>query len=144
MRAAVVMEARSWLGTPYAHMGKVKGVAADCGQLLIQVYSRVGAAPEIETGDYPRDWHFHRSEQRYLGFVLDHADPVDLATDSPRPGDIALFRFGRCISHGGIVTEWPRMIHAYAVDGCVVETNVQAAGALSKRLVGFWRVKGVE
>jgi len=31
----------------------------------------------------------------------------------PLPGDIALFRFGRTFSHGAIVTDWPRLVHAY-------------------------------
>ena len=31
----------------------------------------------------------------------------------PGPGDVAVFRFGRTFSHGAIVTDWPRLIHAY-------------------------------
>ena len=36
-----------------------------------------------------------------------------------KPGDIALFRFGRTFSHGAIVTDWPRLIHAYWAIGVV-------------------------
>ena len=37
----------------------------------------------------------------------------------PAPGDIALFKFGRVFSHGAIVIEWPRLIHAYWAIGVV-------------------------
>jgi cell wall-associated NlpC family hydrolase len=47
--------------------------------------------------------------------LLRYARPVA----APEPGDIALFRFGRTYSHGAIVTEWPRLIHAYWSIGVV-------------------------
>ena len=37
-RAAVVAEARSWIGTPYHHAADVKGHGVDCAMLLIRVY----------------------------------------------------------------------------------------------------------
>ncbi|HYL49488.1 MAG TPA: hypothetical protein VET84_09005 [Stellaceae bacterium] len=42
------------------------------------------------------------------------------------PGDIALWRFGRCFSHGAIVIEWPVVIHAYLGRGCVLEDAAKA------------------
>jgi hypothetical protein len=37
---------------------------------------------------------------------------------APEPGDVAIFKFGRCYAHGVIVTKWPLMIHSW-VDGGV-------------------------
>lgn len=34
-----VAEAITWLGTPYHHQGRVKGVGVDCGTLLCEVYA---------------------------------------------------------------------------------------------------------
>lgn len=38
----------------------------------------------------------------------------------PEPGDVAVFRYGRCYSHGAIVTRWPEIIHAIAALGVVI------------------------
>jgi cell wall-associated NlpC family hydrolase len=42
------------------------------------------------------------------------------------PADIALWRFGRCFSHGAIVVDWPIVIHAYLGRGCVLEDAAKA------------------
>ena len=52
----------------------------------------------------------HRDAERYMEGLLQYAHEID---GPPEPGDVALFRFGRCYSHGAIVVEWPRLIHAY-------------------------------
>jgi NlpC/P60 family putative phage cell wall peptidase len=149
-RAAVVAEARRWLGTPYHHGACVKGAGVDCAQLLIGVFSAVGliATPKIES--YPPDWHLHRSAERYLGIVLAHAR--ELEDEMPLPGDVALWRFGRCYSHGAIVIEWPLIIHAYLARPCVLEDAERAVwldtigeGGVSgdrkrpRRFFSYWR-----
>lgn len=107
-RNAVVAEARSWLRTPYRHMGRVKGRGVDCAMLLIEVYSRVGKIQSFDPGYYPNDWMLHRSEERYLGWVEKYAKQVD----APERGDVVLFKVGRCFAHGAIVLDWPVCIHA--------------------------------
>ena len=152
-RAAVVEEARSWLGTPYHHMGRVKGVGCDCLTLLAAVYHAAGIVPEIEIPHYPPDWHLHRSAELYLEGLLTYAREIPLASLQPpaqaegerdgaasglalpcdaregiewamadlvQAGDVALFRFGRCFSHGGIVVDWPTVIHAWHVGGVML------------------------
>ena len=37
----------------------------------------------------------------------------------PLPGDIVLYKFGRCFSHAGIVIAWPQIIHSYRGLGVV-------------------------
>jgi NlpC/P60 family putative phage cell wall peptidase len=122
-RAAVVAEARTWLGTPYHHMGRVKGVGCDCLTLLAEVYAAAGIiAPVAEIQFYPPDWHLHRSAELYLAGVVERACEID---GPPQPGDIALFRFGRCFAHGAIVTNWPMLIHAWHSAGVVADSAVQ-------------------
>lgn len=121
-RAAVVAEAKSWLTTPYHHQGRIKGAGVDCAALLIEVYRAARLVPEIDPRPYPPDWHLHRSAERYLGWILRYAREIA----KPGPGDIALFRFGRCFSHGAIVIEWPRLIHAYVGEGCVWGDGLRA------------------
>jgi NlpC/P60 family putative phage cell wall peptidase len=115
LRAAVVEEAESWIGTPFHHAARVKGAGIDCLMLLAEVYERAGVAGHIDPPFYVPDWHLHRDAERYMEGLLRYTSPID----APEPGDIALFRFGRTFSHGAIVTEWPRLVHAYWSIGVV-------------------------
>ncbi|HLY53939.1 MAG TPA: hypothetical protein VKS60_00195, partial [Stellaceae bacterium] len=119
-RAAVVAEARSWIGTPYHHGADLKGVGVDCAMLLVRVFADLGLLPPFDPRPYPRSWMLHRDEERYLGFILDRAQEVDV----PGPGDVIVWRVGRTFSHGGIVTAWPLVVHAYAPARRVVESDV--------------------
>jgi NlpC/P60 family putative phage cell wall peptidase len=133
-RENVVAEARTWLGTPYHPMARVKGVGVDCAQILAAVYGAVGLAPaDLDLGYYPPDWHLHRSEERYLAQIERHAKG---RTDEPLPGDVALFRFGRCVSHSGIVVAWPLVVHAYLGRGVVLSRADEAE--LQGRAAGFY------
>jgi NlpC/P60 family putative phage cell wall peptidase len=133
-RQEVVQEARAWLGTPYHHQGRVKGAGVDCAMLLIEVFRACGLIPDVDPKPYPPDWHLHRDEERYLGWVKQYARPVEV----PQPGDIALFQFGRCVSHGAIVLEWPTVVHSYLRDGCILADAT--AAPLGGRLRGFYSI----
>ncbi len=167
-RAAIVREARSWIGTPYHNCADVKGRhgGVDCGMLLVRVFVDTGLVAPFDPRPYPPDWHLHRSEEKYLGFVFDRtrevfpltrraltraatspargevkdeAAPAAQRTPSPlagegwgegapavQPGDVAVFRFGRCYSHGGVVTAAAPLtiVHAYKPARRVVEEPI--------------------
>jgi NlpC/P60 family putative phage cell wall peptidase len=136
-RAAVVAEARSWLGTPYHHRAEVKGAGVDCARLLHAVYRGCGLVAAIAIPPYPPDWHLHRGAERYLAAVLDHAAEI---AEPPLPGDIALWRFGRCFSHGAIVVAWPTVIHAYVGRRVALE-GAERAAYLARRPRKFFTLK---
>lgn len=116
LRAAVVAEAKTWIGTPFHHSARVKGAGVDCLMLLAEVYERAGVTAErINPPFYVPDWHLHRDAEQYMEGLLRYARPVEV----PESGDIALFQFGRTYSHGAIVTQWPKLIHAYWSIGVV-------------------------
>lgn len=136
-REAVVQEAMGWLRTPYHHQGNVKGAGVDCAFLLIRVYHAVGLIPDIDPRPYPMDWHLHRGEERYLRWIEEYARSVD----EPQPGDIVLYQFGRCVSHGAIVVEWPTILHAYVGEGCVL-SDASNTPRLAERQKGFYSIWG--
>lgn len=131
-RAAVVAAAREWIGTPYHHMADVKGVGCDCAMLLVRVYCDLGLVPPFDPRPYVRDWHLHRSEERYLDFLLARARQ----TQDPRPADIVVFPYGRCFSHGGIVTRANPLtiVHAFHPVGLVLEEEAARNAQLAARL----------
>jgi cell wall-associated NlpC family hydrolase len=120
MRELVVLEARKWVGTPYRHCGDILGVGVDCAMLLLRVYVDLGLVDAFDPRPYPTDWHLHRSEELYVNQLLEHTVEVD----TPLPGDIAVWKAGRTFSHGGIVTSWPNIVHAYMPSGIVEEVSV--------------------
>jgi cell wall-associated NlpC family hydrolase len=140
-RDAVIAEAKSWLNTPYHHMGRVKGLygGVDCATLLLEVYERAGLIPRIEIDHYPPDWYMHRSEERYLDWLLKFAVKVDFGA---KPGDVEVFQFGRCVSHAAIILDWPMAIHAWKPAGCVLEDNVRVNVDLKHRSKGIYRYQG--
>lgn len=112
-RAAILAEARSWLGTPFHHRARIKGSGVDCAQLVIAVYAAVGLIEDFQPDNYPPDWHLHRSAERFLAYVVDRARQVE----QPQPGDLVLMQFGRCYSHGAIWVDASTCIHAFVGRG---------------------------
>ncbi len=116
-RQATVLEAQSWVGTPYHHCADVKGHGVDCAMFLARVYSTAGVIPFIDPRPYPPDWHLHRSDERYLQTILPYAREI---FTPPEPGDFLLFRYGRTFSHSAIVIKGNTVIHAHAQEHAVV------------------------
>jgi hypothetical protein len=133
-RAGVVAAARAWIGTPYHHAADVKGPkgGVDCAMLLVRVYCDLGLVEKFDPRPYTRDWMLHRDEERYLGFLLARAELVE----APGPGDIVLFRVGRCYAHGGIVTRPDPLtiVHAFAGARVVLEDEIARSSELAARL----------
>lgn len=131
----ILREAATWIGTPFHHRGLVKGVGVDCGHFIIGVHSAVGLYPKWTPDDYPPDWHLHRGEEMFISYLERNYDRVD----EPQPGDVVMFKFGRCASHGAIVVKWPKVVHSYIRTG-VVYANAKE-GELRGRVHSFWRPK---
>jgi len=131
-RAAVVAAARAWIGTPYHHAADVQGVGVDCAMILVRVFCDLGLVPSFDPRPYVRDWMLHRDDERYLGFLLSRATQVE----TPQPGDVIVFRVGRCFAHGGILTagEPLTFVHAFAPTGCVIEEPAARNAQLSAKL----------
>jgi len=130
-RAAVVAEARAWCGTPYHHLADVKGAGVDCAMLIVRVYCDLGLVEPFDPRPYPPDWHLHRSEERYLGFVFERARRVA----EPGEGDVMVMRYGRAYGHGGIVTKTAPLtiVHAFGPYRRVIEEAVAENPEVARR-----------
>jgi cell wall-associated NlpC family hydrolase len=120
-RERVVECAKSWLGTRFHDRARCKGAGVDCAQLPAAVYEEAGLVGTVDLGAYSPQWHMHRREELYLQRLLDFAIEIP---GPPLPADMVLFRYGNTYSHGGIVMEWPLIIHArfrYQVEICNVD-----------------------
>lgn len=120
-RDALVRDAREWIGTPYHHKAKLKGIGCDCGGFLYSVYEPYfGPFPPFPT-DYPPDWASHRDMERYLQFIM----PLTTEVSSPDRGDFVLVKMGRAFSHAAIYMGNDTYIHSYGNRnlGGVIETS---------------------
>ena len=109
-RAAVLAEARSWIGTPFAMGQASKGYGVDCGLFLAACYRAAGIELPLHFGLFRHDWHLHTKKELYLEIVEAHAHRVA----TPQPADIMIVRTHpkAPFSHTGIVIAWPLVVHA--------------------------------
>ena len=92
--------------------------------------------PIDESLRYPPDFHLHRDREWYKEL----ADKYGTRIDVPKPGDFALYKIGRIYSHGAIVLDWPRIIHAWV--GVGVTQDVGDQGHLTDKDVLFYTIWG--
>lgn len=116
-REAVLAEARTWIGTPYHHQGRIKKVGVDCATILLEVFSRCGLA-ENAFPEYSPTWHLHRGEEVYLCWMARYTREITEA--ELQPGDIVVFKWGRCFSHGSIYIGNGEVLHSYIGIGCII------------------------
>ncbi len=134
--AAIIAAARSCLGTPFAHQGRVVGVGLDCAGLAV-VAVRAAGVDVLDFSGYGRT-----PNKGHLAAAMDAQPMLErVASIADRAaGDILLMRFLGEPQHVGICTG-DSIIHAYqAVDGCC-EHRIDEKWAA--RIVRVYRVKGL-
>lgn len=135
-RLTVAREARQWVGTPFHHGARLKGIGVDCAQFVVGVYTAMGVYPEPGLEEYPAQWMLHTDDDRMVTWL----ERLYVPAERPRLGDLAAFRAGRAVSHCGIVVrsgDVPAVAHADPRQGVTIDT-VGPGHALSARLAGYW------
>ncbi|MFV4677329.1 hypothetical protein ACNJU9_21110, partial [Mycobacterium tuberculosis] len=66
-----------------------------------------------------QQWHLHRDEELYLGWVRKFA--TEIPREAAGPGDFGVWRYGRLFSHGAIILSPPQIIHAYVDIGVTLD-----------------------
>lgn len=105
-RAAVVEEAKTWIGTPYRGWSCLKGCGVDCGQLIYGVYRAVGLVPVVELPkDYSLQVAMHRASTEYIGLVDQYFR--DIPESEALPGDVVVYKLGHAFAHAALIVSWP-------------------------------------
>jgi cell wall-associated NlpC family hydrolase len=137
-REEIVAAARSYVGTPFHHQGRLKGVGIDCAGLLIGVARDLGL-PHQDVRDYPDI----PDGRRIAALVESQMTRVD----DPEPGDAVLFWMEtqtRHPQHLGILTPLLGglgLVHAYFPVRRTVE--VSFTQEWRNRAVGYFRFPGI-
>ena len=107
--AAIVAEARAWVGTPFRWAQSAKGQGCDCKGLVAGVARGIGSPAGdslvAAVGDYAKV-----DPLRLKAGLARLFDPVD----EPSPGDVLLLSIAGKAQHLAIMVEGNRMIHCYA------------------------------
>lgn len=124
----IIIKAREWVGTPYAHHQSVKGIYCDCVGFLLGVARELGHNIQLDNYDpVPTGNSLTKTLDTYL---------VKVDRVFPNPGDILCFKtsYRGLPTHVGIATDIG-LIHADQRVGKVVETQL---GYWKKLIVGYW------
>jgi cell wall-associated NlpC family hydrolase len=139
----VIQAARTYLGTPWKHQARVKGIGVDCIGLLVGAFREAGYSI-ADVRDYgrcpnPRRFLHHLGAQfdRISGGDTESADPE--AWTFARQGDLLVFVFADGMpQHVGIATD-NGVIHTYQTAGFVAEHALD--GEWRARVHSVWRIK---
>jgi NlpC/P60 family putative phage cell wall peptidase len=140
-RAAIVTEARDWIGTRYRHQASLKHVGCDCLGLVRGVWRNcIGIEPETPP-PYAPDWAEARGDEALAAAAQRHLEPVE--RDAIGAGDVLLFRWrdGLVAKHAAIASGEGTMIHAH--DGAAV-CEVALAPWWRRRMAFAFRFPGVQ
>lgn len=118
-RKQIVDAARSYLGAPFVHQGRLREVGIDCAGLLTCVSYDVGLQ-DVRITEYSRQ----PDPRRFRELTNEYLRPVDFR--SLGPGDILTFSILGAEQHYGLLTEVnpKRFIHAYESVGRCVEQEL--------------------
>lgn len=127
-RAAIVAEARTWLGTPYRHQASMRGAGCDCLGLVRGVWRALIGAELIAVPPYTPDWAERDGDDTLYAAACAALTP----TGNPVPGDVLLFRMApdAPMKHVAILSAPDRIIHAY-----------WGRAVVENRLAAFWRAR---
>lgn len=127
-RCAIVAAARSWIGTPYRHQGRLKGVGCDCLGLLIGVWWELTREEAGPLPPYTPDWAEAQGRETFAEGLRQRLAEID--PREAREGDLMLFRWRAHLpaKHAAILTGRDRMVHAQ-----------EGARVAEVPLSGWWR-----
>jgi cell wall-associated NlpC family hydrolase len=118
-RAAVIVNALGWIGTPFKNCSDIRGPTGgvDCAMLMVRANVDTGRIPPFDPRPYAPAHMLHSREEKFLGWIRDRLGGIEVAR--PRVADAIVFKFGLCFSHGGILINSEEIVHAWVRSGIV-------------------------
>ena len=137
IREQIVEKARTYLGTPFHHQGRVKGIGIDCVGLVVEVSKELGlfGYDTIAYSRYPDGKTLMRELKEHL---------IEIPVGGAKLGDVLVFWISpktKNLQHIGFKTDIG-VIHTHEHVGKVVEHRL--GSAWTKRLVHAFRLPGVD
>lgn len=135
---AVIVEARTWIGTPWVHQGRLKGVGVDCAGLTGKVGETKGY---VSSEDANFTGYGREPDPIKMKAALDRVF-IRIVKESARPASIIWLKAGGDrAQHLGILTERNTLIHAINFKR-VEELPIEAGER--NRVVACYRYRGID
>lgn len=139
LQKRVVELARSWIGTPYGHQGRTKGLLVDCAGVPVGVAIELGFQVE-DLQAYSREPNPQKM-QSYLDLNLDRVNKSEM-----QAGDVVWIRFLKQPQHLAILGDYEHggltLIHAYNLVGTGKVVEHRLDEQWQNRIVAAWRFRG--
>ena len=143
-REQLIAQARTWLGTPFFHAGREKGIGVDCTGFVIGVASEIGLFTCAE-----RNYPHIVPESMTRAYLERYCTPIP--KEAAQIGDLFLFNIMGHAQHVGFLAArgpengapaaWT-LLHACGIVGKVVEHDLTASW--DRRIDGAWCIKGYD
>lgn len=143
-RAAFLAAARSFIGTPYHHMGRQPGIGLDCAGVVICAARAAGVVP----ADFDVPAYRRRPDASLLAWCDAHMERLTGAAEM-LPGDVVVLEVDVDPQHLGVVGDhrfgWLSIIHALGrADGTGSVIEQRLAFARGRKFVAAFRVRGID
>jgi cell wall-associated NlpC family hydrolase len=140
----IVTEALSWVGTPFGHQQRLKGVQVDCVNFIAEVAKATRATPDV---DFERNYKQRADDSGMLDELTKYMVPVG-SLEEALPGDVIalcdeqLKRPDKPRHLGFLTTQdrYPKMVHAS--ERGVRHHRIDLK--FRRRIHSIWRVSGLE
>jgi len=139
----IVKEALSWVNTPFAHQGHIKGVGVDCVNFIAEVARVTNATPDVE---FERNYRQRSDGSQMLAELMRYMEPVE-SLEGALPGDVLALcdehlKDKGTTRHLGFLTQTePRPMIDHASERGVHHHIVNLH--FRRRIVSIWRVPNV-
>jgi cell wall-associated NlpC family hydrolase len=130
----IVRVAKTWIGTPWRHNQRAKGLGVDCVRFIEAVASEALGITLPEISNYQR----LPEGNAILDFMNELEFLESVAIADRRDGDVLLFRIGKIPHHCGF-SVGDGMIHADVNHGVIQVSNL---ANWQRRLIRCFRVRG--
>lgn len=134
-RAQIVAEARSYIGTPYHHQGRLKGVGVDCAGIVVGINTTFSLTSHDVKGYSPTP------HQGLLQQALRDAGFTKIGIYDYEMGDCLLMRFGTEPQHLAVYTGEGTIVHSYSKVKKVVEHTLN--DVWKHRITGVYQFPGL-
>ena len=139
----IVVQARTWLGTPFHHQARLKGKGCDCLGLVVGVVDELGLKDKdgVKLANYDEVTYSREPDGVYLTQKLTGL-LEEIPIEEARPGDLALFKVRENPQHLAILSDYEGglgMIHSFAPSRRVVEHRLDDDWQLRLLKVFRWQ-----
>lgn len=144
-RKDIVTVARSWIGTPYRHMQRIKGAGTDCIGLVVGVHNELYPNEPVTDAvipNYTPWWAEETGIELLASSIGEHDHGIAIKPADALPGDVFVMRMKErgIAKHCGFYSYDGNIIHSYSGHS-VLETHLP--DSWRRRIKYAFRFSGV-